>query len=50
VWLLLRDLFGFARENRVWWILPIAITLVLIGALAVFVESSVIAPWIYAMF
>jgi hypothetical protein len=50
VWQLLRDLIDFARENRLWWILPIAISLIVIGALAVFVESSAIAPWIYAMF
>ena len=50
MWQLFRDLFDFARQNRLWWLLPIAITLILIGALAVFVESSAIAPWIYAMF
>lgn len=50
MWGLLRDLFDFSRQNRLWWILPIALALIAIGALAVFVESSAIAPWIYAMF
>ena len=47
---LLRDLVIFAKENRMWWLLPIIICIVLIGALAVFAETSVLAPWIYAMF
>lgn len=50
VFQLLRDLVIFAKENRTWWLLPIVICIVLIGALAVFAESSVVGPWIYAMF
>lgn len=47
---LLRDLVIFAKENRMWWLLPIVICIVLVGGLAVFAETSVLAPWIYAMF
>lgn len=47
---LLRDLIAYARQDRIWWILPIVIGVVLIGALVVITESSAIAPFIYAMF
>jgi hypothetical protein len=47
---LLRDLVAFARYNRMWWILPIVVGIVLIGGLVLLAESSAIAPWIYAMF
>jgi hypothetical protein len=47
---LLRDLVAFARHNRMWWILPLVIGIVLIGGLVLLAESSAIAPFIYAMF
>ena len=45
---LFSDLFGFARKNKVWWIVPLVITLLVIALLIVGV--STISPFIYSLF
>jgi Family of unknown function (DUF5989) len=40
----------FLKENKKLWLLPIVITLVLLGALLVFAQSSALAPFIYTIF
>jgi hypothetical protein len=47
---LLREFWGFMRARKKFWLLPIIIILVLLGALIVFTESSAVAPFIYALF
>ncbi|MEQ8767029.1 MAG: DUF5989 family protein [Planctomycetota bacterium] len=48
------SLFGefleFLKYNKKWWLLPIVLILVLLGALIVSVGGGAIAPFIYAMF
>jgi uncharacterized protein DUF5989 len=40
----------FLRVRKRFWLLPIIVVLFLFSALIVFTESSVIAPFIYALF
>ncbi len=47
---LLREFWGFMKVRKKFWLLPIVIVLVLLGALIVFTESSAVAPFIYALF
>ena len=47
---LLREFWGFMRARKKFWLLPIIIILVLLGALIMFTESSAVAPFIYALF
>ncbi len=47
---LLGEFWGFMRVRKKFWLLPIVIILVLLGALIVFTESSAVAPFIYALF
>ena len=47
---LLKDLWAFMRERKKYWLLPLIITLVLLGALIVLSQGSVIAPFIYTLF
>ncbi len=47
---LLREFWGFIKVRKKFWLLPIIIILVLLGALIVFTESSAVAPFIYALF
>lgn len=47
---LLSDFWQFLRVRKKWWLAPIIITLVLVGALLVVTESSALAPFIYALF
>jgi hypothetical protein len=44
------ELFGFFGKQKRWWLLPIIISLFLLGALIVVAQSSSLAPFIYTMF
>jgi Family of unknown function (DUF5989) len=44
------EYFQFLREQKKWWILPIAIALLLLGILIVLTQGSALAPFIYALF
>lgn len=44
------ELFAFFWCNKRWWLLPMLITLFLLGVLIVFAQSSAIAPFIYTLF
>jgi hypothetical protein len=45
---LLKNLFGFARQNKVWWIVPLVIVLLLLAV--VILAAPAIAPFIYTLF
>ncbi|MDZ7752436.1 MAG: DUF5989 family protein [Gammaproteobacteria bacterium] len=47
---LVQDLWAFMRERKKFWLLPIIIVLVLLGALLVFAQGSAVAPFIYTLF
>lgn len=44
---LLRHVWGFAAENKVWWIVPLLLVIALVAALAIAGEAS--APFIYTL-
>ena len=44
------EFWEFLKFRKKFWLLPIVLVLVLLGALIVFTESSVVAPFIYALF
>lgn len=47
---LVREFWLFMRERQKWWLLPIIVVMVLIGALLVFAQGSALAPFIYTIF
>ena len=47
---LLNDLWGFMRVRKKFWIAPILLVLLVLGALLVFGQSSAMAPFIYTLF
>ena len=47
---LLGEFTLFLKQNKKLWLLPIVITLVLLGAILVFAQSSALAPFIYTVF
>ena len=47
---LLHEFILFLRENKKLWLLPIVISLLLVGALPVFAQGSALAPFIYTVF
>lgn len=46
----LKDLWGFMRERKKYWLAPIILVMVLLGALIVLSQGSAIAPFIYTLF
>jgi hypothetical protein len=46
----LKDTVGLLRERKKWWLLPIILALLAIGALIVFTSGSAVAPFIYTLF
>ncbi|MEZ4586540.1 MAG: DUF5989 family protein [Gemmatimonadales bacterium] len=47
---LLGELWAFMRARKKWWLLPLILMLVIVGALLVFAQGSVLAPFIYTIF
>ena len=47
---LLKDLFAFKRERKKFWLLPVILVMVVLGALLVLAQGSAIAPFIYTLF
>ncbi len=46
----LKDLWGFMKARKKFWLLPIILTLLLFGVLIVLTSGSAIAPFIYTLF
>ncbi|MFH1941298.1 MAG: DUF5989 family protein [bacterium] len=44
------EFFEFLKDNKKWWLFPIIFTLLLLGILIVFTQSSALAPFIYTLF
>ena len=44
------ELWAFMRVRKKWWLMPIILVMVFIGALLVFAQGSVLAPFIYTIF
>ena len=47
---LLNDLWDFLRVRKKYWLAPLILTIVLMGALIIFTQGSVVAPFIYSIF
>ena len=47
---IVKEFWEFLKVRKKFWLLPIILILLLFGTLIIFTESSVIAPFIYALF
>ena len=47
---ILKEFWDFLKVRKKWWLAPIIIVLVLLGALIILTESSAVAPFIYTLF
>ena len=45
-----KDLWSFMRERRKFWMAPLIVVMLLLGALIVFAQGSTLAPFIYTLF
>ncbi len=44
------ELFAFLWHNRLWWMIPFVVTLLLVAVLLVFAQSSPVVPFLYTAF
>jgi len=47
---LVKDIWDFMKARKKYWLAPLIVTIVLMGALIVFTQGSVVAPFIYSIF
>jgi Family of unknown function (DUF5989) len=47
---LLKDMLGFARARKKFWLIPLIGTLVVLGGLVALAQFSTVAPFIYTLF
>ena len=47
---LIRDLGAFMHHRKKYWLAPIVLAVLLLGALLVLAEGSAVAPFIYTLF
>ncbi len=47
---LVRELWMYMRVRKKWWLAPIILVMMLMGALLVFAQGSALAPFIYTIF
>ncbi|MBI2094291.1 MAG: hypothetical protein HYT88_06195 [Candidatus Omnitrophica bacterium] len=45
-----RELWGFLKREKKYWLTPIVLVLVIFGLLLIFAQSSAVAPFIYTLF
>jgi hypothetical protein len=46
----INQFWQFIKYKKKFWLLPIVIVLLMVGALLVFAQNSALAPFIYALF
>jgi len=44
------QLFAFLWKQRLWWMVPMLVVLLLFAGLLLFTQSSAMAPFIYTLF
>ena len=47
---LLRDLWGYMRVRKKFWLAPIIVVMLALGALIVLAQGSAVSPFIYTLF
>ena len=47
---LVSEFWDFLGARKKWWLAPIIVVMVLVGALLVFAQGSALAPFIYTIF
>jgi LPS O-antigen subunit length determinant protein (WzzB/FepE family) len=46
----IRELFAYLWKNKLWWIIPAVVVIILFGILVIFAQASPVSPFIYALF
>jgi len=46
----MKDMWGFLKQRKKFWLLPFIVIILAFGALMIFAGASAIAPFIYTLF
>ena len=46
----IRELFQYLWKERLWWMIPFVVTLLIVALLIVFGQASPVAPFLYTVF
>ena len=49
MWSLLKEFLLFLRQEKKWWLLPLVVVLLALGALMVLSSGSVLSPFLYPL-
>ena len=44
------EMWGFMKERKKWWLLPVIFVMIVVGSLLIFAQGSALAPFIYTIF
>lgn len=47
---LMSELWAFMKVRKKWWLMPLVLTMLVVGALIAFAQGSALAPFIYTIF
>jgi hypothetical protein len=47
---ILKEFWDFLKVRKKWWLTPIVLVMILLGALIVFSQGSALSPFIYTLF
>jgi len=47
---LMKDVWDFLKIRKKYWLAPLIITIILMGALIIYTQGTAIAPFIYTIF
>ncbi len=47
---LIKDIWDFLKIRKKYWLAPLIITIILLAAVLVFTQGTVVAPFIYTIF
>jgi hypothetical protein len=46
----IKEMWGFLRQRKKFWLLPLLLVMALLGLLIVLAQGSAVAPFIYTLF
>jgi hypothetical protein len=46
----LKELWGYMRARKKYWLFPVLLSMVILGGLIVLAQGSAVAPFIYTLF
>ena len=47
---ILKEFWDFLKVRKKWWLTPIIVVMILLGALIVFSQGSALSPFVYTLF